>query len=127
MEKLMVGLRVSAIGLSYLLVLAFGTASAQEDDFPMTDGPLWEASSRVEKTAYLVGAGNFLEVEYVVQQQSENPPTDDQSSVRQFWDGLEDESLDGLIDAVDAFYRDNPDQSTVPVLVVLWNTFVDTE
>jgi hypothetical protein len=36
-------------------------------------------------------------------------------------------SLDELIDTVDAFYQDNPNQMTVPVLVVLWNSFVETD
>ena len=114
------------VSLVCLVVGAFGTAFAEED-IPLTDGTLWGESSHVEKTAYLVGAGNFLTVEYVVQQQSENQATDEQSSIRQFWDGLEDVSLDELIDAVDNFYQENPDKLTVPVLVVIWNSFVETD
>ncbi len=119
-------LTASLAGLVCLAVGAFGTAFAEED-IPLTEGTLWGESSRVEKTAYLVGAGNFLTVEYVVQQQSDTQPTDEQSSIRQFWDGLEDVSLDELIDAVDNFYQENPDKQTVPVLVVIWNSFVETD
>jgi hypothetical protein len=114
-------------GVVGLLLGALGTAFAQGEDIPLTDGHLWQLSSHVEKTAYLIGAGNFLAVEYVVQQQSDSPPTDEQSSIRQFWDGLEDESLDDLINAVDRFYRDNPDEMEDPVLVVIWNTFIETD
>ena len=127
MKKLGDALRSVRILSVCLLVGAFGTVSAQEADVPLNDGALWQASSQVEKTAYLVGAANFLEVEYVVQQQSDNKATDDQSAIRRWWDALKDDSLDDLINAVDAFYRDNPDQMTVPVLVVIWNTFVETE
>ena len=127
MKKLGDALRGAVIGSVCLLVATFGTASAQDADVPLNDGALWQASSQVEKTAYLVGAANFLEVEYVVQQQSDNKATDDQSAIRRWWDALQDDSLDDLINAVDAFYRDNPDQMTVPVLVVIWNTFVETE
>ncbi len=119
-------LTASLAGLVCLAVGAFGTAFAEED-IPLTEGTLWGESSRVEKTAYLVGAGNFLTVEYVVQQQSDTQPTDEQSSIRQFWDGLEDVSLNELIDAVDNFYQENPDKLTVPVLVVIWNSFVETD
>lgn len=127
MKKLGDALRSVRILSVCLLVGAFGTVSAQEADVPLNDGALWQASSQVEKTAYLVGAANFLEVEYVVQQQSENKASDEQSAIRRWWDALKDDSLDDLINAVDAFYRDNPDQMTVPVLVVIWNTFVETE
>ena len=127
MKKLGDALRSVRILSVCLLVGAFGMVSAQEVDVPLNDGALWQASSQVEKTAYLVGAANFLEVEYVVQQQSDNKATDDQSAIRRWWDALKDDSLDDLINAVDAFYRDNPDQMTVPVLVVIWNTFVETE
>lgn len=126
MKTLIVGLRGFAIGVVCLLVGAFGTAFA-EDDSPMADGVMWEESSHVEKTAYLVGAGNFLTVEYIVQQKSENQPSDEQSAIRRWWDELEDVSLDELIETVDTFYRDNPNQMTVPVLVVIWNAFVETD
>ena len=65
-------------GLVCLALGAFGTAFAEED-IPRIDGTLWGESSHVEKTAYLVGARNFLTVEYVVQQQSDAQPTDEQS------------------------------------------------
>lgn len=127
MNKIRVWLKAAMITVACLLAGAFGTAFAQNEDIPLTDGHLWQLSSHVEKIAYLIGTGNFLAVEYVVQQQSENPPTDEQSSIRQFWDSLEDESLDDLINAVDRFYRDNPDELEDPVLVVIWNTFIETE
>ncbi len=68
----------SIVGLVCLAIGAFGTAFAEED-IPLTYGTLWGESSHVEKTAYLVGAGNFLTVEYVAQQQSETQSTDEQS------------------------------------------------
>ena len=119
-------LTASIVGLVCIAIGAFGTAFAEED-IPLTDGTLWRESSHVEKTACLVSAGNFLTVEYVVQQQSDTQPTEEQSSVRQYWDRLEDVSLDELIDAVDNFYQENPDKLTVPVLVVIWNSFVETD
>ena len=127
MKKLSVGLKRSAIGLVCLMLGGFGTAFAQEADVPMAEGVLWIASSNVEKTAYLVGAGNMMEVEYVVQQQSENPGAFEDSSIQRYWDGVADESLDDMIAAIDSFYADNPDQMTVPVLMVIWNTFVETD
>jgi len=88
---------------------------------------MWEESSHVEKMSYLVGAGNFLTVEYIVQQKSETPPTDEQTSIDEWWEASGDTSYDDLIATIDAFYRDNPRQMTVPVLVVIWNTYVETD
>ena len=51
------------VGLVCLAVGACGIAFAKED-IPLTDGTLWGEPSHVEKAAYLVGAGNFLTVEY---------------------------------------------------------------
>ena len=126
MKTIRMGLKVSMIGLVCLAVSGFGTAYAEEDS-PMAAGVLWGESSHVEKIAYLVGAGNFLTVEYIVQQHSDNPPTDEQSAIGRWWAGIENTSLDDLIATADAFYRDNPNQMTVPVLVVIWNAYVETD
>ena len=126
MRKIRVGLKRSIVALASLAMSAFGTAFAEEDS-PMVDGVMWEESSHVEKIAYLVGAGNFLTVEYIVQQKSENPPADEQTSIDEWWEAIEGTSLDDLIATVDAYYRDNPRQMTVPVLVVIWNTYVETD
>ena len=126
MNTLSIGLRGSIVALVCLVVSASGTAFAEEDS-PMVDGVMWEESSHVEKIAYLVGAGNLLTVEYIVQQKSENPPTDEQTSIDEWWEAIGDTSYDDLIATIDAFYRDNPRQMTVPVLVVIWNTYVETD
>ena len=127
MKILGVGLRGSLIGMVCLVVAAFGTAFAQEEDSPMVAGVLWGESSHPEKTAYLVGAGNLLTVEYIVQQKSDNQPSDEQSSIRQWWNGLEDVSLDDLINTVDTWYQENPEELQVPVLVVLWNSYIEAD
>ncbi len=106
---------------------AIGMATATAEDVPLADGTMWNASSRVEKTAYIVGASNFLTVEYVVQQKSGNPPTDEQSSVRRFWDGSDGKTINQTIQLLDDWYAANPDRLDEPVLVVLWNSIVEGE
>ncbi len=80
-------LTASIIGRVCLAVGAFGTAFAEED-IPLTEGILWGESSHVEKTAYLVGAGNFLTVEYVVQLQSDTQPLTSKAPFGNFGTGL---------------------------------------
>ena len=102
-----------------------GAVAAQADEIPLADGKSWMESTNVEKTAYIVGASNMLVVEYITQQKSGNPPTKEQSSVPGFWDNTEGVSIDQLIAAIDRFYKDNPGSMETPVLVVIWNTYVE--
>ena len=120
----------SLLGLS-LSVGSIGTAAfAQDeevDDIPLIDGTIWNASSEVEKESYLVGAGNFLTVEYVFQHQMENPPTNEQTSVTRYWDGLEGTTLNEMVEVIDNWYEANPDGLERPVLVVIWNEYVEKD
>ena len=108
---------------------ALGSAFADDasDDVPLIDGIIWAESTDVEKESYLVGAGNFMTVEYVFQQQIENPPTDEQSAVPRYWHAIEDVTLNDMIDVIDSWYMDNPAELETPVLVVIWNEYVEKE
>ncbi len=97
------------------------------EEAPLVDGSVWTVSTEEEKEAYLVGAGNFMTVEYIVQSKAETAPSDEQSAVSAWWGALEDTTINDLVGAVDSFYGNNPDKMDVPVLVVIWNTFVETD
>jgi len=114
-----------AAHLVILGALLTGWAYADEE-VPLIDGTLWAASSEPEKVSYLIGMGNFMLVEYLTQTEHADPkPTRDQTMVQDFWDGFEDETLDGTIEAVDNWYAANPDDLAKPVIVVIWNIFVE--
>ena len=115
---------LGAACIAFCLLLAAG---AQAEPIPMADGTMWKASSRVEKTAYIVGVNNFMTVEIISQDQSGNPPTEEQSVARRFWDSSDGVSLDQCIDAIDSWYEAHPDQLSVPVMVVIWKVFVEKE
>jgi hypothetical protein len=116
-----------ALGIVGLCIGIFWTAAATAaEDVPLIDGDLWNKSSRVEKTSYLIGAGNYMTVEYVFQVEAADPkPTSGQSPTADFWNGLDDVSLDELIDTIDDWYAANPNELQVPVLVVIWNEIVE--
>ena len=97
------------------------------EDIPLTDGDDWMQSSHVEKTAWVVGADNLLVVEYIKQQKSGNPPTEDQSTIPSYWNALDGMTINKLIAAIDEFYESNPGSMQTPVMVVIWNTFVEPE
>lgn len=122
-------LAASLVGLVYVLGSALTTTLAEDavEDVPLIDGIIWAVSSDVEKESYLVGAGNFMTVEYVVQQQADSPPTDEQSAVSRYWHAIEAVTLNDMIDVIDNWYADNPDNLETPVLVVIWNEYVEKE
>lgn len=97
------------------------------DDADLVTGVEWSQSSHEEKLSYLIGAGNLLVLEYLYQQGSGQIPTDDQSFIQRFYDGLDDTPLDGIIARVDSWYKNHADQMKEPVLVVVWNEFVEAE
>ena len=116
----------ATIGACLLLFAA--VAGAQDaEDIPLTDGVGWMASSTVEKTAYIVGANDLLVVEYISQLKSDNPPTEDQTSIHGYWNALDGVTIDELIATLDGFYDSNPNSMDTPVMVVIWNTYVEPD
>ena len=116
--------------LCMLLTLGLMSASwaqVEGDEPPLVDGTVWVESTDNEKLSYIVGAADMLQIEHVVQQQSDNPPTDDQSSNSRFWDALLDETAIQIIEKVDAWYSSNPDRLEVPVMMTIWYEYVEAE
>jgi hypothetical protein len=107
--------------------LVFMLGSAFAEDVPLIDGNVWSESTDVEKESYLVGAANFMTVEHVFQQQMDDPPTDEQSAVPRYWDAIEDVTINDMVAVIDSWYTDNPDELETPVLVVIWNEYVEKE
>ncbi len=101
--------------------------AAQAGAAPLVDGDVWTVSSEEEKEAYLIGAGNFMTVERIVQSKADIAPTDEQSSISSWYTALEATTINELVAAVDAWYTANPGSLETPVLVVIWNSFVETD
>ena len=110
-----------------LILCAMASAAMAQGEIPLTDGEGWLASSKVEKTAYIVGANDLLVVEYITQQKNNAGLTKEESSVQGYWDGLEGETIEGLIETIDSFYENNPESMETPVMVVIWNSYVEPE
>ena len=106
--------------------LGFGGA-ATADDLALADGTAWAASTEYEREAYLVGVANMLSVEYIVQSKAEQAPTDKQSSIGRWWNALESVTINQVMAEVDAWYAANPDKMSEPVLVVIWNSYVEND
>ena len=106
---------------------AFCVSAQAQEPPPLIDGTIWTESSEVEKESYLVGASDFLMVELIVQSKADTPLTDDQSAISEWHDALEHVIYEDLIEAIDAWYAANPGSIDTPVLVVVWNEYVETD
>jgi hypothetical protein len=120
-------LTAALMSLVFMLGSALTLADDAVEEVPLIDGSIWAESTEVEKESYLVGAGNFMTVEYVFQKQMKDPPTDEQSAVPRYWHAIEDVTLNDMIGAIDSWYAENPDKLETPVLVVIWNEYVEKE
>ena len=107
------------------IVVETTSSQAAAEDVPIVDGTLWMQSSDVEKRSYVIGAGNFISIEYLYQSKAEQPPTYHQSSVPDFYKYTDGLTLDEIIEAADNWYKNHPDDMDTPVLTVFWDTLVE--
>ena len=120
MTKIIWFARIMVLGL----VLGGFPVQGHAEDVPLVDGILWNESTKAEQISYLVGASNFMSIEYTYQQNNGNPPSDEQSTVRMFWEHSEGVTLDDAIEGIDNWYANNPQSMDRAVLDVIWVIWV---
>ena len=112
------------VALSGALALVVLAGSAQAEDLAFVDGPMWKASAGPVKRAYLIGIGNYLNVEYAYQKKY-GPPKDDQTTAQRMYEGFEDLTLDQVTERIDKWYEANPSKLDTAVLEVIWIDMVE--
>lgn len=109
-------LRRLATAVCLATALACGAVHAQE--IPVVTGEHWTQSSEQVKKAYLIGLANAFQVEAAFE--GNNPPADGQSLVPRLTKGMRGQTLDGVRNALDAYYAKNPDKVKRPVVETIW-------
>ncbi len=94
------------------MALAMAWGSARADEVPLVTGEQWTKSSEQSKKAYLIGIANVIQVETAVN--AANPPSDGQTIVPRFVQGLKGHTLDTVRDGLDRWYAANPDKGQRP-------------
>lgn len=102
-----------------------GTLVFAAEEVPLADGHGWEASSQLEKMAYIVGISNFMSIEYAYQHRNDDPPDSDQTMVQVLWDAAENVGVETAIAAIDKWYAEHPDEKDKAVLNVIWVLWVE--
>ena len=85
---------------------------------PIVNGEHWTRSTPDQKSAYLIGIANLIQVETAYS--AGNPPADAQSFVPRFARGLKGQTLDSVMAAVDGWYAKNPGRLQRPVIETIW-------
>lgn len=114
----------SCAGLAGALCLLAAAPAAADGDVPFVDGEMWLSSTKSAKRAYLIGISNLLSAEYAFQQKF-GPPPDNQTAIQRLYEEIDDETLDGTVARIDAWYKSNPDEKSEAVLGVIWIDMVE--
>ena len=110
---------------TFTMLLAFSLAATAQTEDPRTSedlvmitGTHWTQSARDSKLAFLMGLGNFFEVEQALRK--DNPPKDDESLIPVFARGLDDLTLTEIMQELDKWYATNSDRLYRPVIETLY-------
>jgi hypothetical protein len=122
-------------GLALLVGLGGGTTAAfaagdlapldkgQElKEMPVLTGELWQTFQPDTKVAFIWGIGHVVTVEEHVMQR--HPELKRQGFVAKLAEGLRGVPMKTIIQEIDSYYRDNPDDLDLPVLRVVWAQIV---
>ena len=114
--------------LNFLLICIFlatwisGVSAKEEIKAPLLTGKTWINMSQDQKTAYIWGAGDIIDLEQELMEiypelKRENFAT---KAVR----GIGDVTINEIVSTVDSFYRENPDKADLSVIRVIWDTMI---
>jgi hypothetical protein len=106
-----------------LLAAWSSNVSAKEEiKAPLLTGNTWIIMSQDQKTAYIWGAGDIVDLEQEIMEIY--PELKRESFVTKAVEGIGDVTINDIVSTVDAFYKDNPDQVNLSVIRVVWDTMI---
>ncbi|HEY2863374.1 MAG TPA: hypothetical protein VGK37_07120 [Casimicrobiaceae bacterium] len=111
-------LRLQAVIMAACAALAMAWGSARADEVPLVTGEHWVKSSDQLKKAYLLGIANVVQVERAYE--GANPPSEAQTTVPRFVNGMKGQTLDSVRESLDAWYAAHPDRLQRPVIETIW-------
>ena len=106
-----------------LLAAWSSNVSAKEEiKAPLLTGNTWIIMSQDQKTAYIWGAGDIVDLEQEIMEIY--PELKRESFGTKAVEGIGDVTINDIVSTVDAFYKDNPDQVNLSVIRVVWDTMI---
>ena len=101
------------MGLALVLIMA-GAALSQGMKPEMWNGTHWKEFSKEVKIAYIKGVGNMADLEVAVSGKARAGCLS-----AGLVSELKGKSIEGIVNEVDKFYKDNPDKLDTPVVEVV--------
>ena len=103
-------------------VFSSGVSAKEEIKAPLLTGETWVQMSQDQKSAYIWGAGDIIDLEQEIMEIY--PELKRDSFVSKAVEGIGDVKISDIVSTVDSYYRDNPDKINLSVIRVVWDTMI---
>jgi hypothetical protein len=105
-----------------LLTLINGALAKEEIKAPLLTGKTWINMSQDQKSAYIWGAGDIIDLEQEIMEIY--PELKRDSFVSKAVEGIGDVTINDIVSSVDSFYKENPDKINLSVIRVVWDRMI---
>lgn len=105
-----------------LMAWTSGVSAKEEIKAPLLTGITWINMSQDQKTAYIWGAGDVIDLEQELMEIY--PELKRDSFVSKSVEGIGDVTMNDIVSTVDSFYKENPDKVNLSVIRVIWDTMI---
>jgi hypothetical protein len=106
----------------FLAAWSSGVFAKEEIKAPLLTGKTWITMSQDQKTAYIWGAGDIIDLEQEIMEIY--PELKRESFVTKAVEGIGDVKINDIVSTVDSYYRVNPDKINLSVIRVVWDTMI---
>ena len=106
----------------FLTALSSNTFAKEEIKAPMLTGNLWVSMTPDQKTAYIWGAGDVVDLEQELMEIY--PELKRESFAMKAVEGIGDVTINDIVSRVDSFYKENPDKVNLSVIRVIWDAMI---
>ena len=106
----------------FLAAWSSGVLAREEIKAPLLTGKTWINMSQDQKTAYIWGAGDVIDLEQEIMEI--HPELKRESFVTKAVEGIGDVKINDIVSTVDSFYKENPDKVNLSVIRVVWDTMI---
>ena len=115
---------IFSIVLICILLAAWSSVVSPKEEIkaPLLTGRTLINMSQDQKTAYIWGAGDIIDLEQEIMEIY--PELKRESFVTKAVEGIGDVKINDIVSSVDSFYKENPDRVNLSVIRVVWDTMI---
>lgn len=99
-----------------------GDGGQNPKEMPVLTGTLWQQMTADQKVAFVWGIGHVVTIETQVAQRCPGPTQQDFAA--KLAEGLAGMSMNEIVQGIDRYYTDHPDDLEAPAMEVIWAEMV---